>query len=88
MATKMNKASSSEVMMCFAPEGTPLVVTAAQVVDVEAYSVICFDTDSDLVFNGAGATYNEWPAHQQLQIAPSTKTITFASAGTLLYMSL
>jgi len=86
--TKMNKDYNGETQQCFTPEPVFIAVSSGVAVDVSGCSVICFDQEADIYFNGeSGTVYTGWPQSQPLQLTNHVNTMTFSVSGTLMYMS-
>ncbi len=74
-------------LQCFTPEPDFVEVSSGSAVDVNKYSVICFDQEADIFFNGNNdIIYKEWPANFPLQINKRVQSITFSVDGTLQHM--
>ena len=85
--TKLNRDYNNVPLQCFTPEPTFMAVTSGAAVDVTSCSVICFDQDASIFFNGVSSpAYVDWPASQPLQLSNKINSVTFNISGTLMYM--
>ncbi len=85
--TRLNTDLDNIPLQCFTPEPDFVEVTADTELDINSYSVICFDQEADIFFNDDDSVvYSEWPAHQTLQVNKRVQSITFSIDGTLMYM--
>jgi len=87
MKTSLRKDRNNQALQCFTPVADVIEVTSGSAIDVSDYSIVCFDEETDIYFNGESSkVYSTWPAHSPLGIGLDVNTITFSTSGNLMYM--